>query len=384
VVAQLGAFSAPGSPYFAPAERTKSPAFAAAWREMMTGTVIPAFRKYEAFLRDEYLPRARESVAVSALPNGAACYQARLRSMTSLPLTADEVHRMGLEELERIQASEREIAQRMFNDPDLDKAFERLQAPEHRWSDREAIITQARAAAARAEKATARMVGRAPKTAVIITPIPQAEEPTAADRYQLGTVDGTRPGNYEINLGRWVGDRKGDLEAVVFHETVPGHHLQSMISLERPQAHLVTKLAGTAAFDEGWGLYAEKMADELQLYSTDADRLGMWQSRAFRAARLVVDTGLHAFGWPREKAIAFMKAHHLGTDEKIAPEVDRYIIMPGQATAYMVGALEIERLRAETQKRLGSGFDLRRFHDAVLEDGSVTLPMLRAKLRTMQ
>ena len=384
VIEQMAAFADPKSPYFSPAERTKSTAFATAWRELMSAKVVPAFRTYEAFLRGEYLPKARATVAVSDLPNGAACYQARLRSMTSLPLTAEEVHRMGLQELEGIHAAEREIAQRMFGDPDLDKAFATLQAPEHQWSDRDAIIAHARAAAERAQHALPRLVGRAPTTGVIITPIPAAEEATAADRYQLGTVDGKRPGNYQINLGRWLGDRKGDLEAVVFHETIPGHHMQNMISLERPQAHLLTKLAGTTAFNEGWGLYAEKMADEMGLYSADVDRLGMWQSRAFRAARLVVDTGLHAFGWPREKAIAFMTAQHLGNEQKIVPEVDRYIIMPGQATAYMVGALEIERLRAETQQRLGSGFDLRRFHDVVLEDGSVTLPMLRDKVRRMQ
>jgi uncharacterized protein (DUF885 family) len=147
---------------------------------------------------------------------------------------------------------------------------------------------------------------------------------------------------------------------------------------------LITKLVGTAAFREGWGLYAERLADEMGLYTSDVDRLGMWQGRAYRAARLVVDTGLHEFGWPRERAIDFMKALHLASDEQIASEVDRYIIWPGQATAYMMGALEIERLRLEVHQRLGSRFDLRSFHDAVLEDGPVTLPMLRTKMERIK
>ncbi len=223
--------------------------------------------------------------------------------------------------------------------------------------------------------------GRLPKTKVIVTPIPLVEEPTAADRYQAGTIDGKRPGEYQINAGKWIGNRKSDLEAVVFHETIPGHHLEFSLSRERADAHLITKIISTSAFSEGWGLYAERLADEMKLYSSDLDLLGMWQSRAYRAARLVVDTGLHAFGWPRQRAIDFMKALHLANDAEITSEVDRYIIWPGQATAYMVGALEIERLRAESQQRQGESLRRsRRFHDAVLQDGSLPLPMLREKI----
>jgi uncharacterized protein (DUF885 family) len=384
VVTQMNGFAADASPYFGPAERTTSPAFAAAWRAMVRNELVPAFRRYEAFLRDEYLPRARETVAVSALPNGAACYAARLRKMTTLNVTPEEVHQTGVQELERIKAEERLIATRLFGTADLDHAFARLEAKQYRWENRDAVIAHARAAAARAAEAVSPWFGRIPKTTAIVTPVPVVEEPTTADRYQAGTIDGTRPGEYQINAGRWVGQRKSDLEAVVFHETIPGHHFQSMLALERPDTHLITKLVGTSAFSEGWGLYAERLADEMKLYASDVDRLGMWQSRAYRAARLVVDTGLHAQGWPRQRAIDFMKALHLASDEEIASEVDRYIIWPGQATSYMMGALEIERLRAETQQRLGSRFDIKRFHDAVLGDGAVPLPMLREKLRRLE
>ena len=380
VITQMDGFVADDSPYFGPAERTKSQAFAAEWRMLVRNKLTPAFRKYQAFLRDEYLARARESVAVAALPDGRACYDARLREMTTVAITADEVHKTGLEELERIKTAERAIANRLFKTTDLDAAFAQLEQPQYKWENRDLVIAHARKASERAASAMPKWFGRLPKARVIVTPVPLVEEPTTADRYQIGTIDGKRPGEYQINAGRWVGQRKGDLEAVVFHETIPGHHLEGSLSLERPDAHLITKLIQTAAFSEGWGLYAERLADEMSLYAADVDRLGMWQSRAFRAARLVVDTGLHAFGWPRQKAIDFMKALHLASDAEITSEVDRYIIWPGQATAYMVGALEIERLRAESQQRLGSRFDARRFHDAVLQDGSLPLPMLREKI----
>jgi uncharacterized protein (DUF885 family) len=380
VIAQMQGFAADSSPYFAPAERTTTADFAAAWRDMVRTTLVPAFRRYEAFLRDDYLPRARETVAVAALPNGAACYRARLREMTTVDVTAEQVHQTGLDELERIKQAQRAIAQASFETTELDRAYAALERRENLWTTREEVIARAREAASRAAAAMPRWFGRLPKTAVIITPVPAVEEPTTADRYQPGTIDGTRPGEYQINAGRWLGQPKTDLEAVVFHETIPGHHLENTLDLERSEAHLITKLVSTTAFGEGWGLYAERLADEMKLYSSDLDRFGMWQSRAYRAARLVVDTGLHAFGWPRERAIAFMKALHLAKDEEIASEVDRYIIWPGQATAYMIGALEIERLRADAERRLGRRFDIRSFHDRVLADGGVPLPMLREKL----
>jgi uncharacterized protein (DUF885 family) len=384
VIEQMTGFAADDSPYFSPATRAKVPGFTAAWRGMVHDQLAPAFRRYQAFLRNEYLPKARTTVGVSALPDGAACYRAKLREMTTLALTAEEVHKTGLAELERIKTEERAIARTLAATEDLDTLFKRMQRPEQLWKTRDEVVAQARGAAARAQAAMPKYFGRVPKTAVIVSPVAAVEEPTTADRYQAGTIDGKRPGEYQINAGRWLGQRKSDLEAVVFHETIPGHHLEISLSLERPDAHLVTKLTGNSAFSEGWGLYAERLADEMKLYSGDVDRLGMWQSRGYRASRLVVDTGLHAFGWPRQKAIDFMTALHLASDEEIASEVDRYIIWPGQATAYMTGALEIERLRAAAEQRLGSRFDIRAFHDTVLADGPVPLPLLRLKLEKLR
>jgi uncharacterized protein (DUF885 family) len=250
VITQMDGFAADSSPYFGPAERTTSQPFAAAWREMVKKDLVPAFRRYQTFLRDEYLPRAREAVGVSALPDGSACYKARLREMTTMAVTAEEVHKTGLEELERIKTSERAIAERFFKTSDLDAAFAQLEQPQYKWDNRDAVIAQARKAAERAADAMPQWFGRIPRTKVIVTPIPLVEEPTAADRYQAGTIDGKRPGEYQINAGKWIGNRKSDLEAIVFHETIPGHHLEVSLSRERPDAHLITKIISTSAFSE--------------------------------------------------------------------------------------------------------------------------------------
>ena len=193
VVTQMSGFVAEDSPFFSPAIRTTVPSFASAWRQMFSSEVAPAFRRYEAFLRDEYLPRARQDVGVSALPNGAACYRARLAQMTTLNVTPEEVHKTGLAELERIQREERAIAQELFKNGDLDHAFAQLDRPAYRWDTREAVIAHARKASERAQGAMSRWFGRLPKTAVIVTPIPAVEEPTSADRYQAGTIDGNVP-----------------------------------------------------------------------------------------------------------------------------------------------------------------------------------------------
>ncbi len=169
-------------------------------------------------------------------------------------------------------------------------------------------------------------------------------------------------------------------EAVAFHEVVPGHHLQIAIAMEREGLPDIARFLGNSAFSEGWALYAERLADELGLYTGDADRFGMLSNFAWRAVRLVVDTGLHALGWERERAVALLLAHTALAREQAEAEIDRYIAMPGQATSYMVGYDEIRRLRAEAEAALGPGFDLRAFHDRVLEAGGVRLPLLRERV----
>jgi uncharacterized protein (DUF885 family) len=214
----------------------------------------------------------------------------------------------------------------------------------------------------------------------MVDPYLPFEEGSAPDGYALPAADGSRPGRYRINTANPTRKPRAGLESTAFHETIPGHHLQLAIAMERPGAHPLTVLLPSTGFMEGWGLYAEQLAAELGLFSGDVDRLGRLSNEAFRAARLVVDPGLHVLGWSRQRAIDYMLQNVARSRAQVELEVDRYIIMPGQATSYMIGQLEILRLRERARAALGPRFDLRAFHDRVLEDGALTLPMLRAKI----
>ena len=199
--------------------------------------------------------------------------------------------------------------------------------------------------------------------------------------YRAGTDDGSRPGIVRVTVRNAENLPRYDCETIGFHEGIPGHHLQETIAREQGgKAHPITRYFWSFAFTEGWGLYSERVADELGLFSSELQRLGMLAWQQLRAARLVVDTGLHAFGWSRERAIEYLLAHSPLRLADAESEVDRYIIYPGQATSYMIGMLEIRRLRELAEQRLGARFDLRQFHDRVVEDGFVTLPYLREKV----
>jgi uncharacterized protein (DUF885 family) len=232
----------------------------------------------------------------------------------------------------------------------------------------------------RAQAALPRAFGLLPTASVVVEPIPRFQERTASAHYLSAALDGSHPATfrirlYEVEKTSWVGG-----ESTAFHETVPGHHLQINIANGRPDLPRIARFLFNSGFGEGWALYAERLADELGLYSDDASRLGMLSNAAWRACRLIVDSGLHAMGWDRERAIALLLDHTAMTPAQAAQEVDRYISWPGQATSYMTGYLEIAALRAKAEKAMGSRFDLRRFHDRVLENGGVPLPVLRQRI----
>jgi uncharacterized protein (DUF885 family) len=250
-----------------------------------------------------------------------------------------------------------------------------------RFRNTDEIMKASAAALARARAAIPKYFGRLPKADVQIQPFEPFEAPSMPPAmYRQTTLDGSKPGLYMVNLYQPEQQPRADLETVAFHEAIPGHHLQIALAIERPAAHRITQLFGTTSFIEGWGLYAERLADEMGLYSSDLDRMGMLSAQAMRAARLVVDTGMHAKGWTREQAVDYMRRNTAIGENTIQTEVDRYIIMPGQAIAYMIGYREITSLRAKATAALGPRFDVRAFHDAVLGRGAVTLPMLREQI----
>jgi uncharacterized protein (DUF885 family) len=278
----------------------------------------------------------------------------------------------------------RELAAKSFGTSDLSVVFTRLRTDtQYTFHSRDEIVQLANASIARAKTAMPKWFGLVPHADVVVQPFPSyLERGAPPGQYQAAPDDGSRPGTYRVNTFQPEQRSRGDLEDVTFHEAIPGHHLQISIARERAGGgvHPVTRYLGNSGFSEGWGLYTERLADEMGLYSSDLGRMGMLNGEAFRAARLVVDAGIHALGWTRQQAIDYLAQNANASAEQIAAEVDRYIATPGQATAYMVGMLEIRRLRSDAEAKLGKRFDIREFHDRVLEDGGVTLPMLDQKI----
>jgi uncharacterized protein (DUF885 family) len=385
VVGQLdGLLTAPpeADPFASPALRSDDAPFRERFLTLERDELKPALRRHRDFLASEYAPRARSAVGVSANPDGAACYRAALRWSTTLDLDPGAVHARGLAALAEIEAEMREVSAQSFGGQPLRELLERLRSdPAFRYRDREHVMALAEAALARAWAALPRGFGRIPEARAILEPIPAFQERTAAAHYLQAALDGSQPAAYRVRLYEPARQSWTIGESTAFHEVVPGHHLQIALANESAELPRIARFLFTSGFSEGWALYAERVADELGLYSGPADRLGMLSNRAWRAVRMVVDTGLHVLGWSRERAIDFLLAHTALSPEQAAQEIDRYIAWPGQAPSYLLGYEEILALRAEAEQRLGARFDARAFHDAVLAGGGQTLPVLRARVR---
>ena len=371
------------SPFLSPAVRDQDAAFGQVYRTLFQTRLLEAFRKYRDFLQNEYLPAAREDIAIAANPNGADCYNASVRAFSSLPAQARSVHETGLSEVEKLTAEMREIAERSFHTTDVPGLMQRLRSDrQFMFKGREELIAYSQNALSRAKAAMPQWFGRLPKADVRIEPYPKYREKNGANEYNPPAEDGSRPGLFYINGYQADRKSKAPAESTAFHETIPGHHLQISLALEQKDFHPIGRYIFNSGFAEGWALYAERLADEMMLYSSDLDRLGMLSSQAFRASRLVVDTGIHTMGWTRQQAIDYMMAHTAEAGEDISADVDRYIVWPGQATAYMLGMLEIRSARGQAEQVMGARFDIKAFHDRVLEDGAVPITFLSSKIKS--
>ncbi|HWO63094.1 MAG TPA: DUF885 domain-containing protein, partial [Umezawaea sp.] len=246
-----------------------------------------------------------------------------------------------------------------------------------KWRDAEEMLTVARDTIARAERAAPSWFGRVPVAKCVVEQVPEADELNAPMAYYIDpAMDGSRPGTYFVNAKRVQEQDRTVAESIAFHEAVPGHHFQLALLQEVEGLPLLRRIASIESHIEGWALYTERLADEMGLYSDDVARLGMLATDSMRAARLVVDTGLHAFGWTRDRVVEYLREFTVMSEVDVQAETDRYVEMPGQALAYMVGRLEFERLRAEAARRAGEGFDLRAFHDLVLANGPLPMDAL--------
>jgi uncharacterized protein (DUF885 family) len=370
------------SPFHSPAERDKDPEFRKQFDALVAERINPAAKRYADYLEKEYLPKAREAIAITANPNGAACYDASVLYHSSSPKSAKEVHALGVAQNEKLTSEMKAIAEASFHTSDVPKALQQLRTdPKYRFKSREEKIAYSQAALTRAKAAVPARFGLLPNADVVIQPYPKFREKNAPNEYNPPAEDGSRPAVFFISAYQAEKQSRVEDESTAFHETIPGHHLQGAIALERKEIHPIGRYIFNSGYAEGWALYAERLADEMKLFSSDLDRMGMLSSQGLRASRLVVDSGLHTLGWSRQQAIDYMLQHTAEGEHDVASEVDRYIIYPGQATAYMIGMLEIRAARDEAEQAMGSKFDIKALHDRVLEDGGVPLTFLRGKIR---
>ena len=344
----------------------------------------PGFARYLEFLRGTVLPVARpqEKPGVMHIPGGREVYAKLIRVHTSLDILPEELHETGLKEVARINRDMEELGSKVFGVGDRKEILRRLRTdPSLYFASRDEVEAKAASALAKANAAIAGWFGRLPKTPCEVVPMEEHEEKhSTIAYYRPPAADGSRPGRYYINTSAPETRPRYEAEALAYHESVPGHHLQIAIAQELTGTPEFRKNSGVTAFVEGWGLYSERLADEMGLYTSDLDRIGILSFDSWRACRLVVDTGMHAMGWTREQAIRFMLENTALAENNIVNEVDRYITWPGQALAYKTGQLEMMKLRRAAEARLGKGFDIRRFHDALLGDGAVPLQALRQTL----
>jgi len=344
--------------------------------------LVPAFRTLLAYLRDDYLPRTRVSVAASGLPDGAAYYQFLVRDQTTTDLSVDQIHQIGLDEVARLHQAIVAVKDEVGFRGSLGEFFTYLRTdPKFFFKTPEDLLRAYRAMAKRIDPELVRVFRVQPRLPYGVRPIPAVAAPdTTTAYYQPGAADGSRPGYYYVNLYKPETRPSWEMMPLTLHEAVPGHHFQFARALELPDAPMFRKTAYFIGYSEGWGLYAERLGYDMGLYDDPYDRLGQLNYEMWRAVRLVVDTGLHAKNWSREQAIAYFKENAAKTELDIVNEVDRYIGDPGQALGYKIGQMKILELRERARLALGSAFDLRDFDDEVLSTGSVPLTALEAHI----
>ncbi len=352
-------------------------------RTILASDLRPALGAYRDFLRDQLLPAARPDgkEGLHFLPDGDACYAATIRFHTSLPLSAEALHATGLSELAVTHAEIRKLGYKLFGTEDLREIFKRLREdPQLHFQTSEEVRKKAEESLERARQRLPEILGHAPTSSCTVEEIPAYQAPYTTIAYYQPGVPGEEGGRYFINSYAPETRPRYEAEVLAFHESIPGHHLQIAIAQESREIPAFRQYLGATAFVEGWALYTERLAGELGLYSGDLDRMGMLSFDTWRSARLVVDTGIHHYGWSREQAVTFMLENTPLAENNIRNEVDRYVTWPGQALAYKTGQIELLRLRKEAEAKLGSRFVLTEFHDMLLRGGAVSIPVLNQRV----
>jgi uncharacterized protein (DUF885 family) len=352
-------------------------------RTVYSRSVRPAFLELHRYLVDEYLPAARATIGMSDLPNGRAMYDHRVRWTTTTEQTAEQIHAIGLAEVARIRAAMEALMRSTGFAGSIPEFYAFLKSDARfRARSAEELIEGFRALAKRIDPQLARRFGTLPRLPYGVDPVPDFSAPSSPGAYyQSGAPSVGRPGMFYANTYDLPSRTTWRMEALTLHEAVPGHHLQIAIAEEMEDVPEFRKHSGETAFVEGWGLYAESLGEELGLYKDPYARFGGLDFDMWRSIRLVVDTGMHALGWTRDRALEFFRENTGMGEVDVAVEVDRYIMVPGQALAYKIGQLKIRELRTFAEGALGSRFDERSFHDTVLGEGGLPLGELEARVR---
>jgi len=347
-------------------------------RSIINETVIPAYQTLEKFFNEEYLPACRDSIGASDLPNGAAFYEYRVRRYTTTDMTPEEVHQVGLTEVQRIRNEMMAVKAAVGFEGSLDAFFNFLRTdPQFYFEDPEDLLRAYEAQAKRIDPELVRLFTKLPRMPYGIKVIPEAVAPdTTTAYYTRPAADGSRAGYYWVNLYNPASRPKFEIPVLTVHEAMPGHHLQIALQQELESLPNFRRYSGFTVFTEGWGLYSERLGYDIGLYQDPYDQFGQLSYDMWRAVRLVVDTGMHYKGWSRDEAIAYFERNAPRKKLDIINEIDRYISWPGQALAYKIGQLKMLALRDKASSQLGDRFDLKRFHDRMLSQGAIPLSLL--------
>ncbi|MEO6165202.1 MAG: DUF885 domain-containing protein, partial [Candidatus Binatia bacterium] len=350
-----------------------------AYRAAIAAKILPAYRRLSAFIRAEYLPATRQTTAWSALPDGQAWYDYLVRRQTTTDLTADEIFQLGLDEIARIrQEMERLRRDSQFSGSIEEFAKDLSQNAPRPHRSRPALVASYQAIERIVQPQLAKLFGRIPAATFEVRAIEEFREQSAPSQYWSPSPDGSRPGIFYVNARGIENRPRRPSEPLFLHEAIPGHHFQISLQMERSDLPRFQRFGGYSAFSEGWALYAESLGRELGLYADTEQYFSRPNSELFRAARLVVDVGLHRKDWSRAQALKFMAETTFSSEDGVAAEIDRYIANPAQALTYKIGQLAISAIRAKAETALGNRFDIRAFHDELLKDGALPMSVLQA------
>jgi len=350
--------------------------------DVIEASIVPAYREFDHYFNDTYLPASRESIGASSLPNGEAFYEYRTRLYTTTQMTPDEIHRLGLNEVKRIRDEMQLIIDELEFAGSFDDFLNFLRTdPQFYYDTPEELFNGYLAVSKRIDPELVKLFGKLPRIPYGLRAIPDNIAPdTTTAYYNRPAADGSRPGYYYVNLYRPEVRPKYEMEVLSIHEAVPGHHLQIALQMEMEEMPSFRKYSGFTAFSEGWGLYSESLGFEMGFYQDPYSHFGALTYDMWRAVRLVVDTGMHYKGWTRQQAIDFFKDNAAKTETDIVNEIDRYISWPGQALAYKIGQLQMLELRKKAEQALGDDFDVKAFHDELLGAGAIPMEILETRM----